>query len=198
MKQNILLALGLFFTLMSCSDISGIPKDTNRNQELEQDTSINNGINPYFDLKKLAYYFEYSKLNLPDPYDKEILYGVIMDWDFEGKAVVTLVSFITGDASIYFSSGASIIGGGQHRDINNKSKEFINLATQYLPKATVNSDSIRTEIGYVKFYLLTNKAKYILLDKVENINDKKSELYPLFIEANDLITEIRIKEESRI
>src|ERR1700683_482132 len=81
--------------------------------------------NPYEDLKRLAYSTTYEQLHLPEAGGKEILYGVLMDWDYEGKAIITLVSFRTGDASLYFSTGAVIIGGGQHAEVAETSKAFI-------------------------------------------------------------------------
>ncbi len=151
--------------------------------------------NIYEDLKKLAYSVRYDQLNLPDAGNKEVLYGTLMDWDYEDKAIITLVSFKTGDVSLYFSTGTMMIGAGQHSNVKEASQKFIQKAESLLPKANNSDTALTSETGVLKFYLLTNKGKYTIKDKMENIYNHTSPFTNMFDEANQLITLIRLAEE---
>lgn len=147
--------------------------------------------NPYEGLKRLAYSTTYEQLHLPESHGKEILYGVLMDWDYEGKALITLVSFRTGDASLYFSTGTGIIGGGQHPEVAEASKAFIDQAESLRPEASSTDTTLKAEPGMLKFYLLTTKSKYTIKDKIDNVYNRTSKLSNLFAKANELISSIR-------
>lgn len=150
--------------------------------------------NEYEGLVSLAHSITYDQLHLPDAGDKEVLYGVIMDWYYQSDVTITLVSFITGDTSIYFSTGAMIIGGGQHKNVKSKALEYIENAKSVLSRAQPDSN-INNEKGFVTFYLHTNKNKYVIKDKTENVLTGNSILTPYFNKANELIAEIRQAEE---
>lgn len=147
--------------------------------------------NPYEGLKRMAYAVKYEQLHLPDAHGKEILYGVLMDWDYEGKATVTLVSFATGDASLYISTGTIVIGGGHLAEVAETSKAFIQAAETVLPQANSADTALRIEPGMLKFYLLTNKGKYSIKDKIDDVYNRTSMLTGLFGKANELIGAIR-------
>jgi hypothetical protein len=134
---------------------------------------------------------KYAQLHLPETHGKEVLYGVLMDWDYEGKAIITLVSFRTGDASLYFSTGTAIIGDGQHPEVAEVSKALIRQAEPLLPDASSADTALRSDPGMIKFYLLTTRGKYTIRDKVENVYNQTSKLSGLFTKANDLISAIR-------
>src|ERR1700722_7738994 len=139
--------------------------------------------NPYEGLKRLAYSMKYEQLYLPAAGGKEILYGVLMDWDYEGKALITLVSFRTGDASLYFSTGTGFIGGGQHPEVAEASKAFIDQAESLRPEASSTDTTLKAEPGMLKFYLLTTKSKYTIKDKIGNVYNRTSKLSNLFAKA---------------
>jgi hypothetical protein len=147
--------------------------------------------NPYEGLKRLAYSMKFEQLHLPEAHEQEVLYGVLMDWDYEGKAIITLVSFRTGEASLYFSTGAIIIGGGEHAEVAEASKAFIHQAESLLPEASAADTALRAETGMLKFYLLTTKGKYTIRDKMDNVYNRTSKLSGLFAKANELISSIR-------
>jgi hypothetical protein len=60
-------------------------------------------------LRKQA--FDITPLQLELTLNGTEIYGVIMDWDL-GNGIMTLVTYKTGDASMYLSSGGGVIGGG--------------------------------------------------------------------------------------
>ncbi|MRG47310.1 hypothetical protein GFS24_19465 [Chitinophaga sp. SYP-B3965] len=151
---------------------------------------------PYLDLRKMAFNVTPEQLELSIPSGETKVFGVIMDWDL-GEGTMSLISYETGDASIYFSSGGGVIGGGKHENVNKASKEFVSKAQNYLGK------SLRTEIlplpdkNCVRFYFLTNKGKFVAQETMSNIENNSSEWTLFFEEANNVITELRLTTEKK-
>lgn len=145
--------------------------------------------NPYTELRNIALNSTPEILGL-ELENKNDIYGIVMDWDM-GDAVVTVVAFKTGDASIYISVGKAMIGGYAHEKITKAAKQFITLGKEYLPKAelTENTD---VKAKKVSFYLLTKSGKYYLADDVSKIENNNSELQEFFDAANLVITEYRL------
>ncbi|MEW5675793.1 hypothetical protein ABGT15_05730 [Flavobacterium enshiense] len=81
----------------------------------------------------MAFSVSPEQLGLSLQNDKTEVYGIIMDWEM-GGATATTISYITGDASLYLSSGGGVIGGGQHQNVSSAAKEFVKLGETYLNK----------------------------------------------------------------
>jgi hypothetical protein len=201
MKKQVYLAIG-FSLLAVCfirkngridAGMRVTPEKSGKDTSKPRATKVND--NPYEGLKRLAYSVTYSQLHLPDPGGKEVLYGVLMDWDFEGKGVITLVTFKSGEASIYFSTGSGNIGGGQHEDVKKAVKMFVEEAQSLLNRATNKDTALKSESSVVKFYLMTNKGKYTVKDKMANINNRTSLISPMFEKAINLIDQIRSADQ---
>jgi hypothetical protein len=185
---GIILVGGLVFYLTSCknkptSDTSNVkvhnPKD-----------------NPFDGLRNMAFTATPEQLGLSLPTDKTVVYGIVMDWGMSG-AVATTVSYQTGDASLYLSSGGGVIGGGQHQNVNSAAKQFVNLAQSYLDKvAKTETTDLPTE-DEVKFYLLTNKGVFVGQEQMKNFENKSSRWLELFEEGNKVLTELRLTTEKR-
>ena len=144
--------------------------------------------NIYEDLRKQAFDITQQQLGLTI-HDTEI-YGVIMDWDI-GNGIVTLVTYKTGDASMYLSSGGGVIGGGQHKNVNRAAKEFVRTAGKYFNNAIKIDSTPLPEKDGVRFYFLTAKGKYCAQEKMINFENESSKWLDFFNEANNVITELR-------
>jgi hypothetical protein len=145
--------------------------------------------NIYPDLRMQALYVTPDILKLSLPKNKVIVYGVIMDWEM-GGATATTVSYMTGDASLYLSSGGGVIGGGQHENVNRASKEFTQLAQTFLEKARKIDSPALPAANEVQFILLTNKGFYVGKDAMANFEDNSSPWMKLFEEGNKLLSEL--------
>lgn len=165
----------------------------NKNTDNKQN-KVDPNNNPYNDLRNMALGANPNDLQLNLSDDKTELYGVVMDWDL-GEGTATLVSFTTGDASLYLSSGGGFIGGGGHDNVVKAINSFINKSNTYLGKATITETTPLPDKNGLTFYFLTNKGKYKATEQMQNIESEKSEWLDLFEEANKLITEIRIVSE---
>jgi len=146
--------------------------------------------NLYVELRDMAFKTTPDKLGISLPADKTIVYGVIMDWEI-GGAIATIVSYQTGDASLYLSSGGAVIGGGQHQKVNNEARQLVSLSQKYLSNATKADMSPLPASNEVKFYLLTNKGVYVGQEQMKNFENNSSVWFQLFEQGNKVLTELR-------
>ncbi|KQB43965.1 hypothetical protein RCH33_455 [Flavobacterium daejeonense] len=152
--------------------------------------------NAFEGLRNMAFTATPEQLGLSLPTDKTVVYGVIMDWEM-GGATATTVSYQTGDASLYLSSGGGVIGGGQHQNVNSAARQFVSLGQTYLVKATKTETTDLPTTDQVKFYFLTNKGKFVGQDNMKNFDNNSSEWLKLFEEGNNVLTELRMTTEKK-
>jgi hypothetical protein len=112
-----------------------------------------------------------------------------MDWDLP-EGTVTLISFVSGDASLYLSSGGGVIGGVGHDNVKQAAIAFIYKAEKYLSKTTKTETTPLPDKDGVRFYLLTNKGKFVGQEQMKNFENNSSEWLDLFEEGNKVITEL--------
>ncbi len=189
---GIILVGGLVFYLTSCINNKSLNRQGNADQVDTKKIKVQE--NPYSGFRNQSLAVTPDQLELKLDSNRTIAYGIVMDWDI-GKAVATVVSFQTGDASLYISAGQIHIGGYAHENIKNAALTFINEGQQYITKAKLTIETPMPDKGCVRFYFLTNKGKYFLQDAVENIENEKSDLTNLFNLGNRVITEYRALED---
>ncbi len=196
---GLVLIVGLVFYIISCKNKSSA--DTNKlTEQKAQDTTqlrkVDPKNNPYQDLRNLAFDATMEQIGVKLPADQTKIYGVIMDWEL-GEGTATLVAFLSGDASLYLSSGGGAIGGREHDNVKQAAAAFIDKAEKYLSK-TVKTDSTPLPgKDRVTFYFLTNKGKFVGQEEVKNFDNDSSQWLDLFVEGNKLITEIRIMADMK-
>ena len=193
---RIILVCGFVFYLTGCknkptaSNIIPVNPDTSK-------VKVHHIKENAFDgLRSMAFSVTHDQLGLLLPPDKTVVFGVIMDWGMDG-AIATIVSYQTGDASLYLSSGGAIIGGGQHENVSNAAKQFVSLAQMFLYNANKTQMTTLPITNQVKFYLLTNNGIYVGQDVIKNFENHSSEWLQLFEEGNKVLTEIRLTTETK-
>lgn len=152
--------------------------------------------NRFMDLRNMALDVTPEQLQLSLPADQTKVFGVVMDWDL-GDGTMTLITYQTGDASMYLSSGGGVIGGGQHENVNKASKEFVSMAQNYLDKSSKADTTTLPDKDCFKFYFLTNKGKFVAQESIDNVENKTSKWLNLFENANNVITELRLTTEKK-
>ncbi len=152
--------------------------------------------NRFQDLRNMALEVTPEQLQIKLPADQLKIYGVVMDWDL-GDGTATFISFSTGDASMYLSSGGAVIGGGQHENVSAAAKAFIDKAEKYLDKTTRIDSTPLPDKNCVRFYFLTNKGKYTAQENMGNFENESSLWFPFFVEANKVISELRLTQEKK-
>lgn len=113
----------------------------------------------YVELRTAALHRKASELKLDVDPNGNQPYGVIMDWNI-GQATSTIVSFATGDASMYYSTGGGWLGGYGVEKVNSASKQFVIAAGEYVEKLKKVSEYPMPPVGYVRFYIITPQGVY--------------------------------------
>lgn len=146
------------------------------------------------DLRLKALQTKPEDLQLSEPKSKSQAYGVMMDMCFS-EGCATLVTYSTGDASLYTSKGGGIIGGGGHEKVHAAALRFNKVAERFVKGAEKSVDLSFPGAGRMKFYILTWEGTYIWYMEESDINNNDFYLMPLFLAANDVLTELRTMVE---
>ena len=194
---GIILIGGLIFCLTSCGNNS---KANDKQTTLEQDNAKQETHqteeNAFEGLRSMAFSATPEQLGLSFPMDKTVVYGIVMDWEM-GGATATTVSYQTGDASMYLSSGGGVIGGGQHQNVSSAAKQFVSLGQTFLDKTTKTENTPLPETDVVKFYLLTNNGIFVGQETMKNFENNSSSWLKLFEEGNKVISELRLISDKK-
>ena len=122
-------------------------------------------------------------------------WGILMEFGLPGVAV-TLVAFGNGEASMYFSSGGGVIGGGENETVRKAAKAFVAFSETYLEKMKPVSTYPLPKDGNVKFLVLAGKGAFSSGEFLEtDLRENKSKFSPLFHKGHQLITELRLISE---
>lgn len=190
--SKIILAGGLVICLTGCENKSTAKDKHSMTKQDTTQTKVNpTKENAFEGLRNIAFTATPEQLGLTLPAGRTIVYGVIMDWGM-GSATATTVSYQTGDASLYLSSGGGVIGGGQHPTVNSAAKQFVSLAQTFLDKTIKTETTALPATDQVKFYFLTNKGIHVGEEQLKNFENRSSEWLKLFEEGNKVIAELRI------
>lgn len=117
-----------------------------------------------------------------------------MDWNL-GDGTMTLITFRTGDASMYLSSGGGVIGGGQHENVRSAVANCLNTADRYLKSGEKVEHSNLPRPNFVNFYFLTTGGHFLIVEEIQNFENESSQVYQLLNEANNVITQLRLISE---
>jgi hypothetical protein len=190
---GLVLAGGFAFYLANRKSIGGKEASTGKriNERIHQTKE-----NAYEGLRNTAFSLNPDQLGLELPEDKTIVFGVIMDWEMDG-ATATTVAYLTGDASLYLTTGGGTIGGGQHENVKVAAKQFVTIAQTYLEKSTKTEKQSLPEKHQINFYLLTTKGLFVGQEQIENFENNSSGWLELFEEGNKVLNELRLTSENR-
>lgn len=132
-----------------------------------------------------------AQLKLTIPASETLVYGVIMDWDM-GDMVTTLAAYITGAASICFSTGGIVTGGGKSPVVGEAAVEFVLAAQEYIERVMpVNITDLPAK-GCVRFYFLTNNGIFGAQEQTTRFEDGSSPWLQLFALGSVVVNEIKI------
>ena len=151
--------------------------------------------NPYNGLRQMALNFTPEELGLEVSNKNFKAFGIVMDWDL-GNGIATLSVLATGDVSMYLSTGGGYIGGGQHENVRKAGLNYLKVGQEFLDKATLTEETPLPARNTVNFFFLTNKGKYVGREGMANIDSGNSDWTNLFVEANKVLTQLRLATES--
>ncbi|PJZ69886.1 hypothetical protein CH373_13465 [Leptospira perolatii] len=149
---------------------------------------------PYKELREIAFRTKPEDVGVSIKEDITSVYGIIMDWPTSGE-IATLVTFLSGDASLYLSSGPSFIGGGGRDSIHASSVRFIRKYAYLWKEGKKISGIPKPDGSKLRFYFLTTQGIYYQEDSVTKVDKDDSVLVPIFDEAQAVISEIRLETD---
>ncbi|MHC4415713.1 MAG: hypothetical protein ACYS0G_10545 [Planctomycetota bacterium] len=144
------------------------------------------------DLRGQVLELKATTLGLPP--DAPAPLAVLMETGYP-EAVATLVAVADGSASLYFSNGGGIIGGGEHEPVRAACASFIDLAARSGADLPATDEFPLPARGSVRFYVVTTAGVRTAEAVEDDLGHDRHELSPLFHGAQELITAIREHKE---
>ncbi|MBC5809343.1 MAG: hypothetical protein GIW95_00570 [Candidatus Eremiobacteraeota bacterium] len=126
-------------------------------------------------------------------------WGVVADLGLKG-GTATIVALADGHASMYFSSGAGYIGGGQkHQRIRDAARIAVEAGIAALPLLESAAVFPLPPAGRVTFFVLTDKG-VVAASGVESelvaSREKPGPLAVLYLAIQNVITQYRLTQQS--
>ncbi|MCW2750713.1 MAG: hypothetical protein JWR83_1823 [Aeromicrobium sp.] len=129
------------------------------------------------------------------PGERTQVYGMLMETGYD-SAVATIVSLADGTTSMYFSSGGGTIGAGDHESVADATRAFVAAAGDFASYALPTADFPSPGIGEVRFQFLTFGGGLTASASEDDLGNQRHALSPLFFAGQDVITQIRLVQES--
>jgi hypothetical protein len=117
-------------------------------------------------------------------------YGMLMETGYP-EATATLVLIADGTTSLYFSSGGGIVGGGRHEKVARCAAECVVFSKSAIGNMRKTESFPPPEQGRVRFYLLTASGVFTAEEDEVDLKSGKSPLAGLFLQAHQVIAELR-------
>lgn len=144
----------------------------------------------YSSMRKLAFTFKPEDMDINMGNDYQV-YGAVVDMGVDANKIVTMICFIDGTTSLYFSEGGGIIGAGRHESVKNAVSTFLENSFLALPvtKHADNIDRLPAENQHT-FYLFTKAGIFTITINIQDI-EKCKEYQLLFSQSQIVLNEIR-------
>lgn len=108
------------------------------------------------------------------------------------EAIVSLVCISSGDASLYFSNGGGVIGGGEHQSVRTAAIAFLRESESNIAQMTAPSGIKYPSVGNVIFYVRTPETLVASNELSEAVlAAENSPLSRLFFAAQNVIAHLR-------
>jgi hypothetical protein len=124
------------------------------------------------------------------------VWGVLMETGYP-QAAATLVALGDGTASLYFSSGGGVVGGGAQPAIAGKARALVALAASQFTRLPHAPDFPLPAVGEVRFYVLTTGGVLGASAPHDALATGSHALSPLFLAGHEVLTGLREASEAR-
>jgi hypothetical protein len=116
---------------------------------------------------------------------------VVMDIAYP-EAVASVVSSLSGDASIYISTGGGVIGGIGHERVRQAAIAFVRESSKYMASMKTATEFPYPSAGNVRFYVRTPETVLASIEVPEpELGGGKHSLSRLFLAGQGVITQLR-------
>ncbi|NQX81408.1 MAG: hypothetical protein HRT66_05370 [Flavobacteriaceae bacterium] len=181
--MRIYIVIGIIVTigvLISCTYKKEKPKTEKTTEQ-----------NPFMDMRNMAFSAKAEQIGLENITNDKV-YGLITEIAMS-PGTISVVSFLTGDTSLYLSSGGGFIGAGQHEEVREIVSKKVEGSQMYLSKAKRIEEPKLPNDGMVNFNFITKNGIYSVSENISDLENDKSEFSKLFEDVNEIITQIRLK-----
>lgn len=137
-----------------------------------------------------------QEIGLSPTADGPETWAVVMDLGWP-DATVTLVGVGDGTTSLYFSNGGGIIGAGESPQVAATTRQFVAEAADYLTEMTATEEYPLPETGRVRFTVMTYQGAYTADVAEAELQQGQHPLSPLYALAQEVITQVRLQQQSR-
>jgi len=117
--------------------------------------------------------------------------GVLMDWPIDA-VTISVVSFSSGDASLYTTGTFGVLGGIGHETVRNAAKSFVKVGEKHFDEATPTKDYTYPQPGRVRFYLVCYDGVRMIDADLESLKLRNDKFSDLFDEGQRVITQLRL------
>jgi hypothetical protein len=148
------------------------------------------GVDRYLALREVAFSTKPEDVEVQAKPGEEQVYGVIVEFQEEG-ALVTAVGFASGDASVYFSTGAGKIGGRREALVATAARSLVAQAQVQLTDLPSVPQYPTPAPGHVRVYALTTGGLRSAEENRGAIEDPADRLNLLFEGAQKILSEFR-------
>ena len=164
--------------------------NNNYNKQNTNDQDSQDDEYTYASMRKLAFSFSHEDMGVKMGNDYQV-YGAVVDMAVDNINTATMICFIDGTTSLYFSNGGGIIGAGKHEAVNKAVLTFLENCFRTLPitKLAESIDVLPKE-NHHTFYLFT-KAGIFSIDMDLRDSNKSKEAQLLFSQSQMVLNEIR-------
>ncbi|HVQ10260.1 MAG TPA: hypothetical protein VMS43_17725 [Allosphingosinicella sp.] len=138
-------------------------------------------------LRREAFTVGADSLGLPPDWGGKP-YGVIMETGAE-RGILTLAAFVTGDGSLYVSTGGGVIGRASHVHVVAQAKALVARAADHVDAFEDAAGFPSPPVGQTRFYLLTSDGIVTATEQTQMLAAGQSPLSPLFGTGQELLSE---------
>jgi len=124
------------------------------------------------------------------------VWAVLMETGYPG-GVATLAALADGTTSLYLSSGGGMIGAGGQPQVADATLRLLDVAERYLDRLPATLDTALPAAGRVVLRALTYDGQQADEADEDDLGYGRHPLSPLFHAAHDVLTELRLIDESR-
>lgn len=118
-------------------------------------------------------------------------FAVVTDWG-DAQGVTTIIAVADGSASVYPSSGAASIGGGQsHESIRNAALKTVEVAGTAQPSMHATKEFPLPSRGQVSFYAVTDSGVFTATASQDDVRSDRSPFSGLGAAAQNIVEEYR-------
>jgi hypothetical protein len=113
------------------------------------------------------------------------------------NGTATLVCLADGTTSLYTSSGGGIIGGGMHESVVLQIQKLLQITDDHLPQMSRGAGQELPAPGHTVIRALTHDGPRTFEALEAELGERRSAMWPVFYAAQEVITQLRLIDETR-